>query len=281
MLDGVREIAKRFISENYSDEARFFEAMWTVLCPRLRDWKRLPAEAWPLPDTSRMAATEVGLTGPEAVDLVTPIVVATMGFLMREAYEKDLSLEELEALTGKTAAHFGANPGLTAQLVKHAPGLCEAVTSAKPGAKKAVVSGIESPQYKIWSRGKCVIVDDISGYERKKRDYLFWIDMDEKKHMSVRIPGVELKRMAARLLFYLVQRLGKRVPVTDVLREVFEDEIPEPGGTEKNRIDQQLSALEKFCGGGFREHVFEEWFEKGLGLKRSFLEGYFIYRSLR
>ena len=46
---------------------------------------------------------------------------------------------------------------------------------------------------------------------------------------------------------------------------------------DKNKIDQQLSKLNTFCGGQFREYCFTKWFDKGLGLKTSFADEYFLF----
>jgi hypothetical protein len=47
-----------------------------------------------------------------------------------------------------------------------------------------------------------------------------------------------------------------------------------------NKVEQQLTKLEHFSGSNFRKYLFGKQFEKGIGLKMSFKDTYFIFERL-
>ena len=224
-------------------------------------------------------SAEQGLTG-EGADRVSRIIRLTVTEVLFETKGKRVSLFELEKLVGKIAAGMGASGELLAALVRNLSKLCVEARAANLQNTNALVSRV-IPQYMIWTNGEREIVKDIGVYEKRKKEYLVWIDCDERVHRSVRKKGVKLGEEAIKLLIYLIERLGRRTQVTQVLRDVFYDTIMNPRETEKNKIEQQLTALQKFCGGGFRKYIFGEWFKKGLGLHEAFSDKYFIFSRLR
>jgi hypothetical protein len=185
--------------------------------------------------------------------------------------------------TVRTAAiHNGARGRLLEALVKNLPPILMAVRSTKTAHFEGTVSSAPTPQYEIWTYGEYRNVRDISSYETKKNEYHIWIDLDEKKHISVRSPDVRIKPRAIQLLMYLIERIGQRVSFEVVLKDVFDDSATgkEFETTNKNRIEQQLTAIDKFSGREFRKHLFPDKFRSGLGLKRTFSDKYFVFRRL-
>jgi len=223
-------------------------------------------------------SVEQGLTG-EGIGTVSMIIFLTVAEVLCETQGKTISLFELEKRVGKLAAEVGASWELLAALVHYLPKLYVAARRANLQATNALVSCHVIKQYIIWTQGECRIVNNIGVYEKKK--YLLWIDCDERVHRSVRKKGVKIGKTAIELLIYLIERLGKRTQVAQVLRDVFDDPTMNPRETEKNKIEQQLTALAKFCGGGFREYIFGEWLKKGLGLYEALSDKYFVFSRLR
>lgn len=222
-------------------------------------------------------------TAREGLDEKSKILIGTVSKIACDTQGKILSLLKLTRIVEKVAAGTGATGELLASLIRHLPKLFADVQVANLEAPEAYVSLPAKPQYKIWRDGEpAKIVSDISKYEKQKDNYLFWIDLEEEKHESTICPGRRIRPTAINLLIYLVERIGGRIPATDVLREVFECE---PGGDkldkyEKDQIQQQLRALQNFCGGQFREHLFPYKFNRGLGLQESFSNKYFIFTRL-
>lgn len=155
------------------------------------------------------------------------------------------------------------------------------ITAAKRLSAEHISS--EKLRYRIWAEGKRDVVDDLSKYEAKKNEYELWIDRDEKKHESTKNPGATISLKAVDLAICLVERLGKHVLVEEVLRRVWDEEIETNEDFKKsqyNKIELQLTKLQNFCGGGFRKYLFDKKFEKGIGLKTSFRDKYFIFERL-
>lgn len=108
--------------------------------------------------------------------------------------------------------------------------------------------------------------------------------MDEKLHKSIISPDETIGPEAINLLLCLVKRLGGRVSLDEVVKEVWNEELskePQRRKSQVDRLEQQLSVLQRFCGGEFRKYLFGEKLKKGLGLDRSFSKKYFVFSSLR
>jgi len=280
-LNATRMVAKAFIEKNYLKEAPLFDAFWDAFSSRMHDILDRTSEGWPEQNIAKNIVTEISFAKENALDLVTPIVLATTAEVIREVNAGNTSLSELENFIGRTAARFGARVELTASLVRSLPSLCKEVLSTKPGMDEAIVSAASVIQYLIWTKGDSKVVKSIREYEKHKADYLFWIDLNEKSHMSEAAPNRRIAPEAVALLKYLVENIGTPIPVTDVLRDVFHYDTTGITDIEKNRIEQQITKLHLFCGGQFREHLFGERFTKGLGLKTSFADKYFLFSRLR
>jgi len=284
LIADIHRIAEEFVRQHYRNEERFFPVVWAAFEAWFKKLKgfesvRLASEA-----LSANVRAGLGFARHGVVDLVTPIVLATVAETLRGLRENGLSLSQAGSFVGKTASEFGAAPALAAQLVRYLPELCFAVRTVDPAASAAHVSVASQPQHEIWTEGRHDIVHDIRQYEARKGAYLFWIDLDEKPLVSTRNPRVTLGREAADLLVCLVKGLGNRLAFEQVLKEVWGEEPDteaESRRGQENKVEQQITKLDKFCGGGFRQFLFGEKFAKGLGLREAFSDKYFIFCRLR
>ncbi len=98
MFERVREVAKRFIDENYPGEAPFFEDFWRIFESQKNKWMTHAPYDWPLEDTVQKASSELGFANHQAMDLVTPRFLAMLtatvfevGFEMGEEERCDLT----------------------------------------------------------------------------------------------------------------------------------------------------------------------------------------------
>lgn len=276
-LNNTRIIARAFIERHYPDEAPLFDVFWETFASRMQLFHSQFPGVWPTPNMAHDIITEVSFAAGGTLDFVTPITLATLSATLHNINRERLSSAELKKLIRQSAAHYGAKPGLTAALVRHISALCMEILTVKADVDKAVVFAASKPQYEIWTNGKSRIVDSISKYEKHKDDYLFWIDLNETSYVSKKFGNRRLTPRAVKLLKYLIERLGTPVPVEDVMRDVFDDIMSDNPEGDKNKIDQQLSKLNKFCGGQFHKYRFAKWFDKGLGLKTSFAGKYFLF----
>lgn len=191
-----------------------------------------------------------------------------------------LSLLNLQEIVEKVAVEYGAKGEFLAALLRHLPQFLIDILEAKLKTGDACISKPAKSEYHIWTEGRDEIVVDISQYEQKKEQYLFWIDRNERKHNSPKFPKRSFGSKATDLLICLAGELGKRIPLERVLREVWNEELNKDFEIEKNHkcnIEQQITKLHKFCGGEFRKYLFPKKFTEGLGLKHSFKNKYFIF----
>lgn len=207
------------------------------------------------------------------------IALKTVAEMLPVSRQERLTRAELERRAAQVAANNGATGELLLELSRLVPEFCMALRKADMRPDAAFVSLLQKPQYRIWTGGGHGIVKSISEYEKKKENYLFWIDRNEKTHKSVKCPGARIGERATDLLVYLVERLGQRVPPEQVLRDVWG--IDQKGEGFEQKIEQQLTLLQKFSGRQFRSHLFPGKFNKGLGLRHSFRDKYFIFTQLR
>jgi len=276
-LNNTRIIARAFIERHYPDEAPLFDVFWETFASRVKSVQSQFFIYGPRPNMPQDIITEVSFAAGGTLDYVTPIILATLAATLHNIRKERPSSAQIEKLVHQSAARYRAKPGLIAVLSRHVPALCMEILTTKPEVDQMVVSVPPEPSYQIWTNGESWGVDSISPYEKYKNDYLFWIDLNEKSHLSEKFANRQLTLRAVELLKYLVERLGTPVPVQDVMRDVFGTTMSDDPGGDKNKIEQQLSKLNTFCGGQFRKYCFAKWFDRGLGLKRSFADKYFIF----
>ena len=218
---------------------------------------------------------------PVREELVDVIVVATVAETLRRSREGEPSFAELGETAGRVAADFGLGGDLLARLIRHVPELCSAVRSADREAEEAYVCGPGKPQYEIWTAGERKIVEDITAYEKRRRTYVLWVNLTSKECTSYgkRKPFPQPKTLE--LLLFLLDNVGTSLPCGKVFEQVFEGS-PEHMQGWKNRIEQQLTKLEKIAEGGFRKsYLTRDRLNNTLSLSDSFRDRYFVFRKLR
>lgn len=94
-------------------------------------------------------------------------------------------------------------------------------------------------------------------------------------------PDRKLSPRSIQLLTCLVESLGRPIPVSQVLADAFGEPSGRVEATDENRVEQQITKLHKYCGDRFRQHLFSQWFQNGLGLKASFADEYFLFKRTR
>jgi len=276
-LNTAKVVAKKFIESNYFQEVSLFDSFWQTFSFKVNEVLKADASGKLTLDSTGQTIADISFARDSAIDSVSPIVLPTVAAIMQQIQKKNFSKSKLEELISSTAAHFGAEPSLTACLIRSLPFLCNEVMSYEPDASETTVSITSEPQYRIWTNGKSKIVDSIDNCEKNKDKYLFWIDLDKRPKASKASPSPQ----AIELLKYLVTNIGFRNPVEEVLRDVFNDTIGDSPEHDKNKIDQQLTQLNNCSEKQFRKHLFRKWFEGGLGLDDSFKDRYFLFTRLR
>ena len=276
-LNTAKVVAKKFIESNYSQEVSLFDSFWQAFSFKVNEAFKADASGKLTIDSTGQAITDISFARDSSIDSVSPIVLPTVAAIMQQIQTKKFSKSKLEDLITTTASHFGAKPSLSACLVRSLPVLCNEVMSYDPNASETTVSVASKPKYRIWTNGKSELVDSIDSYEKDKDKYLFWIDLDAKKHISPKNNKQILSPRSIELLRYLVGNIGSRKSTKDILTDVFDDNTNIATEHDKSKIEQQLTKLQKHSGNQFREFLFSKWFENGLGLNDSFKDQYFLF----
>lgn len=282
-------VAEAFVIRCYPEDEPAFVATWEAFEEWVKRYKIQETEKLASEVLLAYAQVGLGFAAQEGLDEKSKILIGTVVKTMCDTQGKMLSLMDFKLIVGETAAGTGASGEFLATLLRHLPNLFVEAQVANLEVAEAHVSVPQKPLYEIWTEGEHnvievdTIVDYLQTKKKKKKNYLLWLDRDEKKHKSIRSPGQTLGSEAVDLIIYLVERLGRRVPCVDVLRDVFKDEPMSNmlDEHERNKIEQQLTALNKFCGRKLRRHLFSDKFGRGLGLRRSFSDKYFIFARLR
>lgn len=276
----IGDIARAFVELCYAEEKPYFANVWTSFQELLSLRPGEMPETRALRDWASGVPAGVGLDTEAQLDLVTPIVLATLTVTLRQAREETLTRVDLGSLTAKVARGFGARGELLARLTRHLPALCSAVVTARLDVAEAYVSMARRPQYEIWSQGKHGFVRSIEEYQNRKEQCLIWIDLSERKHRSHRWPNQTLQEKPIKFLICLAGQLGNEVLLVEILRSVWNDKLVDVNSlntAHRNKTDQQIVKLNQFTNGEFRKYLFRGKFGEGLGLKRSFASQYFIF----
>lgn len=278
-LNTAKVVAKKFIESNYFQEVSLFDSFWQAFSFKINEALKADVSGKITLDSTGQTIADISFARDSAIDSVSPIVLPTVAAIMQQIQLKKFCKSELEELIGATAAHFGAKPSLTACLIRSLPVLCNEVMSYEPNVSEATVSVASKPQYRIWVNGKSKIVDSIDNYEKNKDKYLFWIDLDAKKHLSPKNNKQILSPQSLELLRYLVENIGNLKSIDDLLTNVYDDDTSLTEEHDKSKIEQQLTKLHKHSDNKFREYLFK-WAEDRLGLKDSFKDKYFLFSRL-
>jgi len=201
------------------------------------------------------------------------IVVGTLYELLFMTRGREYSQQKMESIVLKVARAYGASPEMLRQMAEHSPPLLIGMRSTNEEVSESTVSSVTPPTFEVWVDGNHHIVEDISSYEKRKEEYLLWIDLDQ--------PG-KIRPRAIKLLKYLVEHIGQRIPFEVILKDVFDDPLTGKPFEESNRnkVEVQLTVINKFSRGQFRKHLFRNKFTCGLGLSKTFSAKYFLFRRL-
>jgi hypothetical protein len=124
------------------------------------------------------------------------------------------------------------------------------------------------------------IVETITAYERKRRRYLLWLDLNDTSHALANSPKTKLGQQAVRVLLCLVRNIGVVRPAKDLYRDVWDSTTDEIEASHIDAIEQQLTRLNRFTGGRFRRYL-QRGDDNGYGLRDSFANQYFLFKRLR
>jgi len=276
-LSTAKVVAKKFIESNYLQEVALFDSFWQGFSFKVNEALKADAFGKLTIDSTEQAITDISFARDSAIDSVSPIVLPTVAAIMQQIQIKKFSENELEDLITTTAEHFGAKPSLSACLVRSLPVLCKEVMSYDPNANETTISVASKPKYRIWTNGRSEFIDSIDNYEKNKDKYLFWIDLDAKKHISPKNSKQTLSPRSIELLRYLVVNIGNRKSIDDILKDVFDDNTSLTKEHDKSKIEQQITKLQKHSDNQFRKFLFSKWFENGLGLNDLFKDQYFLF----
>lgn len=204
---------------------------------------------------------------------IEQIVLPTLSELLLTTRGQGYSRRRLESIVARIAATYGASPDQVTAMVEYLPSFLIDLRSANQEVSENTMSSATPPKFEVWVDGNHRIVEDISSYEKIKHKYLIWIDLDQ--------PG-KIQPKAIKLLKYLVEHIGQRVPFEVVLKDVFDDPVTGKNFDESNRnkVEVQITAIHKFSRGQFRKHIFRNKFTCGLGLSTTFSDKYLIFRRL-
>ena len=147
-------------------------------------------------------------------------------------------------------------------------------------AAESVVLPPVKPQYEIRTQGQHKIVKDISTFEEKKNEYLFWADITAGEYTSLGKQRPPLSPTARRLLLYLTKNIGLSIPRSVVFEHVI-GVAPEEGW--QNRLAHYLTELQNFAEDDFRKLYLPPLNRPTdtLTLRNSFKSKYFVCLTLR
>ena len=276
----TENIARRFIEGNYDREVALFNSFWQGFVFKLRELLKTEGTTSLTTDTAQTILAEVSFVRESSVDLVSPVVLPTVAVVIQEIQKKSFSQSELETLIGTTAAHFGAKAGLIASLVRSLPALCREVMAYNPDDQAALVSHTTATRYRIWTNGESMVVKSLNNYAELKNSCPFWLDLDAQRNPAPKTNKQILSPLSIKLLLYLVENLGQRKSVGQILADVYNDPVHKINDSYKDKIEQQITKLNKHSEGEFRKHLFAHWRSEGLGLQNTFRDKYFLFKRV-
>ena len=205
------------------------------------------------------------------------IVLATVAETVRAIQNEKLSQSDIEATIRKAAVGWGARGDLFAVLMRRLPQLFIEVQSANLDATESDILLPVKPQYETWTQGWHKFVKDISTYEEKKDQYLFWADITNGEYKSFGKQKRPLSAPARRLLLCLAENMGMSVLRSEVFKRVIEISPDRQEGW-KSRLAHYLTELQKFSGAEFRNYLPPpDRFTDTFTLRKSFKNKYFVF----
>ncbi|MBN2589153.1 MAG: hypothetical protein JXA96_04785 [Sedimentisphaerales bacterium] len=279
-LNNIKDVAEKFISDRYPREMPMFETFWNVFSLHLGNISEDTPPEEVISNSQSNAIAGISFTGADSLDLMTPIIIATVTEAILSIKSKKLSRNELEDRIASAASRHGAKPGLTECLIRHLPALCTDIKEVSKDPLKTIISSPPEPQYRIWTAKGTSTVDSIEEYIKQKDSYMFFLDLREKTHKSKFPNGGSISTQAVKLLEYLTSRLGIITPKFEIFKNVFDNDAVELTDSDENNIEQQITKLHKYSGNKFRNYLFSNHTE-GYGLKESFADKFFFFTRLR
>ncbi len=277
LLNNVKDITQRFIANNYSDELQFFDSFWQVFSAKIEEVAKSDFTKSVGLKPANQIISEISLVRENSLDLMTPVVMGVMAEIMFESRAAILSVDKLEKTIASSAARQGARASLTACLLRNIPKLYNDLLQTDDKENATIFKTVR--QYHIWTAGREEIVESIEEFEKNKTKYLFWLDLDEKQHISVINPKLKLSSQPAKLLLYLVKNIGQINATENIYRGAIDSDLRLLEQTEIDNIEANLSKLHKFTGGKFRQYLVGNHRE-AFGLKDSFRDKYFLFERL-
>lgn len=282
VMERTREVARAFIAGHFDNESYLFDVFWDVFSSRW-DFGKTESSGICSSQKTIAAIREVSFANDNAVDLVTPVIVATVAETALKLNGKDLSLAKIKKVVANAVAHCEAGVELAACLVRYLPTMWEEALATKKDSEEAVgqiVDGI--PVEKLWvehcdsvgkpheipspSTGWYNIEEVDSRFRRGHEKYELFIDERApaiylaKEDESV--PWAKLQARHKKLLGVILEALPKQHPIT--LKGVFNRSLPENHERKFNRyydgarIRSDLSELNRILGGLFKNIIKAE-----------------------
>jgi hypothetical protein len=128
----TREVAHAFVAGHFDNESSLFDVFWDVFSSR---WNFGATEC--SAHEIETAIRDVSFAKDSAVDLVTPVVLATVAATIQKVGSERLSIAEIKKVVGSAAKKFHAGRGLLDCLVRHLPALCKEAFAVRDDAEEA------------------------------------------------------------------------------------------------------------------------------------------------
>jgi hypothetical protein len=199
---------------------------------------------------------------------------------MCELQGSTLSFADIENIVRIAAVEHGATTEILAILLRSLPKLLYDVQFADFRATAAPISLPLTRRYEIWTGGQHRVVEDISEYEDRKDSFSFWVDITNKKAVSLGQAKKCLKPTALRLLLFLSEHIATSVSC----RKAFEHitgKRPEEHQGWKGLLNVYLTQLQNFAEDDFRKlYLVADRVTDTLSLSQSFRDKYFVFLTL-
>ena len=282
-INNTKTISKEFIENNYSNEISFFDTFWQVFSKKISEAIKFNGSGQLKLEPVDKILKEVSFSQGYTHDFVSPVVALIVAEVLHELNTNRYSQSKMKNIIHSAATRHRAKPSLTACLVKGLPTLCKDIIACKDDdASEAIVNeSILLSQYRVWTEGRDYICKNIEKYEKKKHQYLFWIDLDAKKHIAPQSPEISLDPKAVQLLQYLIDNIGNRVQIPSVINDIYRTSSYKIE-QEYGKIAQHITQLNNFCKNKdkFDDYLFANWRHEGLGLNDDFKEKYFLFKRV-
>ena len=223
-LQNLRGRAKAFVEQRAPSEVTFFDVLWELFLSEAGNWRTTPGERWRLPAPG-VAAASLGFTEGEALDLVTPKIVATLVAALVDLFAsgRPASVRAAGDAVMSYGRHFELALSLAENLrVAFAPvlasetaGLVSAAPARRWGREELLVIDSERPAqtkectetertaYRKHPGARTFLVDDLAGE--------VWVDGK----------SVPLTGRSRELLIYVLVHAGRYFDVSDLLNDIW------------------------------------------------------------